>query len=202
MKPIVTDNILLRESKWENKLNQLFGRDFWKKMYRYNKNILFNNKIKYLNYQIIRGTLKTNNIVSKWKANVLTTCTFCLSEVEDIVHLFWNCPIVQTFLTSLTPFMDRLGITWPPMTMVDFVFGDSSSTPNSLHEYICLYLKHYIWVCRCLRCDLDVAAFRLKLISAVNIDLHLHRGGGGGGVGIGNALFEFIGILANRLGIG
>ena len=57
------------------------------------------------------------------------------------------------------------------------------------------FLRHW---CRCSRCNLDVAAFIHKLVSAVIVDLHLHRGGSE--VWVGNTLFECIGILANRLG--
>ena len=200
MKPDFTDNIRHRESTWELKLMQPFGRQFWKNLYRYNKNIIFNNKLKYLNYQIIRGTLKTNNIVNKWKNHVLPSCTFCQAEIEDIPHLFYNCPIVQNFLATLTPLMNNLGINWPPRTMTEFIFGNGNISPLCCQEYTYLYIKHFIWVSRCLGNNPELAAFRNKLYSAINIDVHLHRGGEEGVVE--NAKFEFIGILADRIGIG
>ena len=197
-----TDNIRIREDLWEGKLNKRLGPDFWDKTYRLHSTITFNNRIKWFQYKINRGALTTNSVLCYFKPNITDRCTFCLTGKEDILHLFWNCPFVQQFFISLTPYINTLAVTWPPNSRESFLFGDHSSTFLSETGYIFLMIKHFIWVSRCLKNDLSLANFKSKLVSNISLDLYfLGRGEGGEGEGTRN-VYGFIGTLANKIGIG
>ena len=73
----VTENTRKMEEKWNEKLGTLSGIDYWNNCYRMTKSIDFNNRLKWFHYQVVRGCLKTNSIVSKFKPNVGEQCTFC-----------------------------------------------------------------------------------------------------------------------------
>ena len=90
-----------REDLWNTALGRNQGIAFWDKCYANTKNICFNNRIKWLQFQIVRGTLKTNRIVSKFANNVSNQCSFCQNDTETITHLFWNCAHVQLFFQEL-----------------------------------------------------------------------------------------------------
>ena len=63
-------NLQIRERKWEEELGAIQGNFFRERCYDLNKNLFFDNKLKWFQYQITRGTLKTNRIVSKFNREV------------------------------------------------------------------------------------------------------------------------------------
>ena len=90
--------LVIKERNWELSLGHIQGVPFWDKCYGNVKNIYFDNVLKLFYYNIIRGTLKTNRIVNHFVEELTPACTFCLSEVETIKHLFWECRLVETFI--------------------------------------------------------------------------------------------------------
>ena len=144
------NNIIERERRWEFKLNCTLGPDFWNKCYERTRDFTFDNKIKFMQYQIVKGTLKTNHIVSKWKPGVQKECTFCNIETEDNLHLFWNCDISRSFIAECIAFLDTK---WPETltfpTRVNFLFGIMGEKVFSPRNYLYLYIKRFIWIKRC-----------------------------------------------------
>ena len=66
-----------REFKWHTELQATFGTDFWGKTYSLTAGIQNENKIKWLQYQIVRNSLFTNYKVNKIKPHISPFCTFC-----------------------------------------------------------------------------------------------------------------------------
>ena len=202
-----SDNIRQREVNWETLLNKRFGPIYWDNVHKNLCSIKFDNKLKWFQYQLNRGCLKVNAIISKFKNHISDRCTFCGLHKEDIPHLFWNCTKVQDLFTSVSPFFNELNITWPPTNMECFLFGDHKSTFLAEKGYAYLQLKHYIWVSRCLQNDLSIVAFKNKFRYNLSLDFY-HYGnliGGGGRGGLDDpqhGLFHFIGSLADKVGIG
>lgn len=97
-----SSNLVKYESKWDTRLNAIQGVFFWNKCYNFTKNILFNNRIKWFHYQIIRGSLKTNYIVSKF-TDISPLGTFCNQDDEKIEHLLWECNFSRDFYTNVLP---------------------------------------------------------------------------------------------------
>ena len=203
-----SDNIRKREENWEGILGLRLGPLYWDKIYKLLTTLTYNNKLKYFQYQLNRGCLNLNNIISKFVPGQSDRCTFCNNHKEDIIHLFWSCDIVQAFKISLGPFLNQLNVTWPPPSRESFLFGCHKSSFCSEQEYIYLLIKHFIWISRCLKTELSLASCKNKISFMISSDLcHVGqrpRGGGeGGGVTtLGTDPFMFISSLANRLGIG
>ena len=95
-----TGNIAKRELKWTIELGCNLGIFFWNNCYKLNSEIFYNNKIKWLQYQITRNCLKTNIIVSKF-TDTSPLCTFCGIANESISHLFWDCNNVKLFINTV-----------------------------------------------------------------------------------------------------
>ena len=138
------------ELKWEQRLGVRLGPLFWDKCYARNKLIFFDNKLKWLQYQINRGTLKTNHIVSKFKPEVSNTCTFCNDEPETILHLMWDCTLSNSFILQL---LSHFNSFWPNIPInvskIKFIFGDTNLDPAVPFNFLTLHLKRYIWIARC-----------------------------------------------------
>ena len=210
-----SDNIRIREEMWEEKLGKNMGPIFWDSVYKNTKTICFNNKIKFFQYQINRGVLKTNNVLTHFVENQSNLCTFCQLHIETIIHLFWDCPIVNDFYNQLSVFFNSIRVTWPPVNREKFLFGNSKDGFLSLTEYTYLYLKYFIWCTRCTKNELSLAAFKNKFKVSVTLDILLLDWGGrergGEGEREGGVLLEeprapnilsFLGTLGEKLGIG
>ena len=136
-----------KESNWDTRLENIQGPYFWDSFYRFNININFDNRIKWINYQIVRGCLKVNRIISRFKP-IQPTCTFCSQNIEDITHLFWECNLVQEFRRYVMNHYNS----WPGIRIVtkkECIFGVKTEKTTSPLNLLLFYIKHFIWVNRC-----------------------------------------------------
>ena len=149
-KLIMKSKIGVREEKWDHRLGNRQGLPLWDKTYMLTKEIDFDNRVKWFQYQLTRGALKTNHIVSKWERDVDELCTFCNREREDNLHLMWNCEITQDFLRNMNDMLETFWPDWVPIhCKKTFIFGNRNKCPSSSGNFITYYIKHFIWLCRC-----------------------------------------------------
>ena len=142
-------SILDREEKWNNSLGSIQGIFFWDKCYLNNKKIDFNNRIRWLQYQIVRGTLKTNRIISKFSANTTSQCTLCNDDTETILHLFWDCIHVQIFIREVKTKINENNL--PVLfnhNRKSFIFNTNGKITDR-NNIFALFMKLYIWKVRC-----------------------------------------------------
>ena len=136
------------------------------------KNIFFDNRLKWFQYQIIMGTLKTNRIISKFVPNISSMCSFCGVEIETISHLFYDCRIVRTFLVQM---YDYFATIWRDIGNVpakkDLLFGNRNEMIFSTSNLLCLYVKYYIWKTRCSGKNLSFNS----CLSWMRLELHITR---------------------------
>ncbi len=148
-----------QEHKWENKLGNIQGPFFWNRYYRYAKSISYDNKIKWLQHQIMRNSLKTNYIVAKFIDNFSPLCSFCIEFTEKIEHLFWDCRIVQHFLNEVRT---HFNIAWSLQLALNkkmLLFGKNLEHPSSPTNLLLHHVKRYIWQTRCLKAPLNFNNF-------------------------------------------
>ena len=101
--------------------------------------------MKFLQYCIVRGCLKTNNTVHHIKPNVSPLCAYCGLENELIYHLFVQCNVVKVFWSNLANlFIDDLIIDIPT-DRKSIIFGIHSKPFDSIENYVILAAKQYIW---------------------------------------------------------
>ena len=143
------EGIKNRETKWDIELGRIQGVPFWDRCYKIIDSIFFDNRIKWLQYQIVRGTLKTNKIISKFKRNIQPSCTFCNIEIETIEHLFWSCHIVQNFIKEVSEHSVQSN---PSYFIEDngkpYIFSNSKNKIDCTLVFQ-LLLKYFIWITRC-----------------------------------------------------
>ena len=150
-----TGNIAKRELKWTIELGRNPGIFFWNNCYKLNSEIFYNNKIKWLQYQITRNCLKTNIIVSKF-TDTSPLCTFCGIANESISHLFWDCNNVKLFINTVYTQCENTGF-YTAHTKNSFLFGAHPGLGNKNINLFAYYLKLFIWTRRCknIICRLD-----------------------------------------------
>ena len=156
----INNKIHLRETAWHNEINGILSLDFWNNSYRLVTELKFENKIKWLQLQIIRGCLKTNNTVHHFKPNVSPLCHYCGTLDERILHLFYGCHVVKRFWEDLQTNLLTKHI-YIPKDRNKLLFGVHDEKASSVTNYVILAAKQYIWrkKFRHPNADLSVAAF-------------------------------------------
>ena len=109
-----------RKDKWLKEVNVVYSLQHWDGARRLYSNTLLDNKIKWLQYQIVRNSLKTNYIVSRLKSNVASSCSYCLEADELLSHLFWSCTVVRSLLNQIIFFLSSCDIHLTPIMMHHF----------------------------------------------------------------------------------
>ena len=59
------------------------------------------NKVKEMQYKILFRYVPTNKLLYKIKRKTSPNCHMCLSSIQTIEHLFFECSIVKTFWAQL-----------------------------------------------------------------------------------------------------
>ena len=135
-----------QEEKWHNELGTILSVPFWDNCHRFVNEIKNNNIIKYFQYQILRGMLKTTTIVSHFVAVVQEECSFGCGHRETISELFWGCPRVQHFWDQLKQYTFLTLRIPSEFSRLNILFGDHEESPDSIQNTILLTAKKYIWM--------------------------------------------------------
>ena len=167
----VSENTRNLEIKWNNRLGTMQSLDFWDRCYENTKNIFFNNKIKFFYYQVVRGCLKVNKVVSIFKPHVNPECTFCGTEIETILHLLWECELVKQFITDCRVAINsKIDNYVEEMSRMDFLFGYRDQKIYSTWNYYALHVKYFIWLTRCRESNLSVQGFLSWFLFEIKLD--------------------------------
>ena len=109
------------------------------------------NKLKWLQFRILHHCLTTNRSVSKFKPEQTDLCELCHQNSESIIHLFWQCHIVQEFSSNLENYINgkcthvhKFRFT---KDLVLFGICDTIKTDTIL-DLIILLGKQYIYKCK------------------------------------------------------
>ena len=66
-------------------------------------------------------------------------CSFCSEAEESIIHLFWDCPITQNFISEFkTSLLDNT-----PIDCISFLFGNLDK--NRYFNSVVMHAKYFIF---------------------------------------------------------
>ena len=78
----------------------------WKNVWLLPNRYLLTNKVREISFKIIHRCYPSNDHIHKrFKKVIDVKCSFCSMEIETVTHLFWLCPIVQSFWTDICNFI-------------------------------------------------------------------------------------------------
>ena len=132
------------ENKWHTVLGTNLSVDFWDKSWRLHASIKDNNFAKWIQCQILRNSLFTNNRVAKFKPSVSDQCDFCAEHVENPYTLFWLCRYTQQFWTEVQLYLLDFNLNLPH-SRLPILFGIQSEGYDSVLNTIILLGKRFIW---------------------------------------------------------
>ena len=169
--------VVKTERKWEASLGNNQGVFFWDQCYRNVKDLFFDNRLKLFYYMVIRGTLKTNRIVHHHVRTRTANCTFCNSEIETILHLFWDCPVTTAFLNVVSiPIRAIFNDFILNCTRKEFIFGRRDESICSEFNFIATHIKYFIWISRCNKKVPNYTAFQNWFTNEIRIKKKCYEG--------------------------
>ena len=140
----LTFSLVDRESKWHQELGKVYGVPFWNKTYAFTASIKNENKLKWMQFQIVRNCQFSNYRVNKFKPSVSPLCSYCGAFEEKLSHLYFDCLKVQDFWIELSNWLSQNSIIFP-LNITYILFGYDKEPFDSKINYIMLVGKRYIW---------------------------------------------------------
>ena len=156
------------EDKWHEQLDNILSVDFWNDTLKLNASINNNNFAKWLQYQIVRNSIFTNNRVSKFKSNVSEKCDLCSLSTENAFHLFYQCHLVQQFWVQVKLYLLDFDH-YLPVTRLPILFGIHDQDYNSVLNTIILLGKRVIWTCKKNKNPPKLSHFKNSLLDYLKI---------------------------------
>lgn len=101
-------------------------------------------KLRMFQLKIIYTFLPTRKMLNIWGIEDSRICRFCGIEEEDLLHIFWYCPVVAQFWISvqkwLCPISKNFSISPEVVVLGDFGMGG-----NNLHNILILLAKAFVF---------------------------------------------------------
>lgn len=91
--------------RWEMELNCRFEIEEWENLCTRMKHITGITNFRLFQYKILQKALVTNIKLNIYKIKDSTSCTFCSQHPESLIHLFWECELVQNLWVQLIKFL-------------------------------------------------------------------------------------------------
>ena len=113
-----------------------------------------NTKLQWFQYRIVNKILCTNSFLYKIGKAESSLCTFCGRHEETIVHIFWECENIQTFLSLVEDYCFNNLHCGLHLGKKELILGDTRD--KSCRNLICLQIKYYIYSMRCMKKDVNV----------------------------------------------
>jgi len=121
----------------------------WEKIYQLPYKVTLETKSREFQYKLLNSFLYTNTILHKMKLVSSPLCSLCANENESLEHLFYNCPFVQPFWSSLRETLTNVYINMNVLSCEDIIFGVFNiSEDSNIINHIILLAKQYIYYCK------------------------------------------------------
>ena len=82
---------------WQLELKEHWDKNDWESIRLHVTSVTPSTKLHYFQFRVLSKKLTTNYVRSKWDRNVSPLCHFCERQPETIIHLLWECEIVNAF---------------------------------------------------------------------------------------------------------
>jgi len=142
--------------KWSKILNEEIRENEWEAIFSANFQCTIDSKMRAFQYQILLRSITTNKFLKLCKIKESDKCYFCENAVETVEHLFWFCPIVQTFWLSIAykvhDVFDITGFLKDKIVLLGYTELCNANLVNHMFNII----KRYIYVTKCTESNLNL----------------------------------------------
>ena len=131
-------------TKWAREIN-LHESFNWSKTFKRPFSVTKDSTLIWLQTRILHNILATNTLLVKLKLASSDKCSFCKTERETILHLFWECPQSNRFWLDLSQFLTANGVLQSDIeiNLEAVIFGGEKI--GKLINLILLVAKRYLY---------------------------------------------------------
>ena len=130
--------------RWSNAMGCEIQQEELKNAIRNVMKITIYGKLRSFQVRLIYRGIITNLHLYYFKITSSKLCTFCDTETETVLHLFWECTHTQAFISNLRT---KLGL--QIQNCKNYLLNREYANPKFVQNFIVLAAKHYIYVKRC-----------------------------------------------------
>ena len=120
-------------------------------------------------FKLLHRIIPTNSFLHKIKLKNTNLCTFCKIHDETIEHLFFDCPVTQIFLKSLSKQLKQY------YNNLIFDKKDISLVLSLLVNLILIIAKNYIFKCKLNEQWLNIVEFKHKIMWYRSLEQYISK---------------------------
>ena len=141
------DRVPWAQTKWKRDLNLPLNFK-WDNTYNICYKITQDTKLHWLQYRLLHRILSTNQFLCKIGIKEDNLCTFCNNSPETLIHIFWECPIINNFWKNIETWLkgDCVHIRTLNLSKEDIILQiDNNQKSDKVLNFIILLIKSYIY---------------------------------------------------------
>ena len=127
-------------------------------------------KLRTFQFKFLHRRIATNSYLFKIGISQSDRCCFCKGSSETLLHLFWECPYVQSFWNEVKTWIYSFSC----FSNVNFSFlsclGLAEDTSNLLFHHILLSARHYIYRSKLMNSSLSREPFTRGIQTCFNVE--------------------------------
>ena len=116
-------------------------------------------------FKLLHRRLATNSFLEKIGINETGLCTFCKSEVENLIQLFWYCKVTSQFWQGFRQWMIISHEFVENEVTPEMVLGLKPSLFKKKTSCLALIARSFIWICRTQQKPLEMGNFKSFALS-------------------------------------
>ena len=156
--------VLKYYDRWINCTNQfnLSYDDYlneFNRLYQYTKRTKFRD----FQYRLLLLKIITNTDLYEWGLISYDYCEFCKVSIETTTHLFFECPKIQPLLLYFYEELGKKNGINLENNMLSFLFSHVHEKASHIMNFVCTFLKQFIYKTRCSKTQPNVIKFIKEL---------------------------------------
>jgi len=145
----------------------------WKEVYLLPYHICIDVRSRLFQFKFLNDILANNYWLKKWNIQEHDHCTFCKTNTESLIHLFWSCLVVQDFWENISTTI-RLHTGLDLALSIEKICFCDSKEPDIINMVI-IQAKRYLYGQRFKGLIPKVAEFRIFLANYSKIELYIAK---------------------------
>jgi len=138
----------------------------WNKIFNLSYMTTRDSQLRWFQIKLLHRLIPTNRYLHMRRLKDNAYCTFCDSEEENLMHLFWNCRFSMSLWKDLESLLHNMCTHCSRLTFSQklIVFGvEEGIKTDTAMDFIILFAKFYIFKCKILGNKPYIAILRKEL---------------------------------------
>ena len=131
------------QSKWN--VEYMLDQKEWQSVYMLPKYTVNDTKLWSFQYKLIHRILPTKSFLMKIKITRDNICSYCANDIETVLHLFIDCPVVKKFWESWMKWISQYVKSQIVLCPKSILFGFYNQKNCDIVDCVLLLAKYYIY---------------------------------------------------------